>query len=1029
MKKTKKMMLLFVALLLPFLWMPVVSAATDTSGGGGGSGNDSRGGNNGDVPCVSDSIKRQGRYYPNTYMIDLVKRGKDETGGYWRVASAVVGEYATDDYKSMFEYASKNDANSPRSKAKFISTGWHARVSSVGQIDGLAGLAKYLDTNHSVSNIGTSLSTNQVWAMLVDFGVAEKKGNSYAIKSDMAGKFNIGQSPKLTDRYGYRILIQEFHAYLTVCNSSGRRIFALRKESSVARDASENTGTLFETHELMLPDDALGITGVRINPWDKVYVSGFALDRNSFWYLDKNWMSDKMHGAGYNMIWMDFSNILEKYKCDYDKSSGECSISSQKSGETAWNKVAGKVNCTGQTSYNGYTLQNACPNITYTCRENEKTYGKCYIDKNVVASNGSVIETKSEEVNCNDGKKGKTTYNGYNLQTSCPFKPKYNYDVDVVCENCEDNNTNGSYQIQDISNWKAIVHSLKRTDKTTLMTYYWKADKILCREEFNIVLPNANTVRDANVKAGGYFTVNEKGSTIVNNVYNFEPIKVTRTRQCIDTDNDIAALINYSKKNQIKEFGTINLKYIETKYGHVFSGDKALKADTTRTKKYPSTTSNVQEYTVITDKADSYFKLDDDIYRYVSTGSININGKTYENGESVVFKPTEDSEKLKMFRDLKVANLPISFDNKEGATVGLNYQLPSDSKLSEIIKKGKANELEPAPTEDNAYQTGTNLENSACARMYSVGTAKYRSCVSERAKNLTAAENCLKQFGNYNTENFTYSCKIKPGDGGCYPLAVSNGSEQKYICKDGTVCDAATYAGEGASYNSKKSCGKKCVNVNGHYYGQQGEDLGTNKTEFDRQCSAPVCDLDCPEPCNYCCPDTTMMCAVYDSNTGQCGCPGKGKRIIYRTIDLTNPFPGRDASGRDTGANWCFVSLNTNKVICTNNANASNLNPIVYRQITNNRGTKTDSVYNKKPMYAYTLTPQNIEEIRKYNKKYTYEDTSQLEALAGGMFYSKFVHGEVVETNLKLDDESTCKQKSDILKTTSGVIKCAEVDG
>ena len=82
--------------------------------------------------------------------------------------------------------------------------------------------------------------------------------------------------------------------------------------------------------------------------------------------------------------------------------------------------------------------------------------------------------------------------------------------------------------------------------------------------------------------------------------------------------------------------------------------------------------------------------------------------------------------------------------------------------------------------------------------------------------------------------------------------------------------------------------------------------------------------------------------------------------LIYRPIDLSNPFPGINGTGRETGSNWC------------NDGDCSNDNGFVEYFILKNRGEDTDDVYNIEPMYSFTLTPSIIREIRNYNKENTY---------------------------------------------------------
>lgn len=73
--------------------------------------------------------------------------------------------------------------------------------------------------------------------------------------------------------------------------------------------------------------------------------------------------------------------------------------------------------------------------------------------------------------------------------------------------------------------------------------------------------------------------------------------------------------------------------------------------------------------------------------------------------------------------------------------------------------------------------------------------------------------------------------------------------------------------------------------------------------------------------------------------------------LIYRPIDLLNPFPDINGIGRQTGSNWCY-----------NGTDCSNNNKLVQQVITN----KTD-IYQRQPMYSFELTPVAIKAIRSYN--------------------------------------------------------------
>ena len=82
-----------------------------------------------------------------------------------------------------------------------------------------------------------------------------------------------------------------------------------------------------------------------------------------------------------------------------------------------------------------------------------------------------------------------------------------------------------------------------------------------------------------------------------------------------------------------------------------------------------------------------------------------------------------------------------------------------------------------------------------------------------------------------------------------------------------------------------------------------------------------------------------------------------GLNVIYRTIDLTNPFPGINGTGRKTGSNWCY------------NDDCGSGNQLVQDVI-----ISKSNVYSKIPMYSFILTPNTISKIRNYNKNREYSD-------------------------------------------------------
>lgn len=161
-------------------------------------------------------------------------------------------------------------------------------------------------------------------------------------------------------------------------------------------------------------------------------------------------------------------------------------------------------------------------------------------------------------------------------------------------------------------------------------------------------------------------------------------------------------------------------------------------------------------------------------------------------------------------------------------------------------------------------------------------------------------------------------------------------------------------------------------------------------TEFKKQCgNCPP--PGCPNP--GCAPEDECPCEGDDCingdpcikcPSGACPmpggvCPGTGREIIYRPIDLDNPFPGIGGSSsksRETGTNWCEKDLTKNVLHCSASTSTTpnKGNKVVQTQITNNRKVKTYEVYKRSPLYEVTIDANAIKTIQDYNKKHPYDD-------------------------------------------------------
>lgn len=98
-----------------------------------------------------------------------------------------------------------------------------------------------------------------------------------------------------------------------------------------------------------------------------------------------------------------------------------------------------------------------------------------------------------------------------------------------------------------------------------------------------------------------------------------------------------------------------------------------------------------------------------------------------------------------------------------------------------------------------------------------------------------------------------------------------------------------------------------------------------------------------------------------------------GAVVIYRKIDLKNPFPSIDADETvsQTGLRQGMFNLRVKGRYPGYNWNGTNL---VNTEIIKNRNVNDDSVYELKPLYHFVLNAATISDIRAYNRKQAKND-------------------------------------------------------
>ena len=170
----------------------------------------------------------------------------------------------------------------------------------------------------------------------------------------------------------------------------------------------------------------------------------------------------------------------------------------------------------------------------------------------------------------------------------------------------------------------------------------------------------------------------------------------------------------------------------------------------------------------------------------------------------------------------------------------------------------------------------------------------------------------------------TYTCKFSVDDFGGPPNGNPN-SCPLYSQKPG---ETPTGFEQCLKSNSYASCvSKYCYNDTVSLYCPQDCQDGKNR---DCRVSEATTRL-----------RTCMQSSDYETCVKK-ECP-LNSAVVYRTISLASPFPGKNGIGRSIGTNW-------------------NNDVLVKTYITD-----TQEYYNKTPMYEITLGPNEISKIRTYN--------------------------------------------------------------
>lgn len=292
----------------------------------------------------------------------------------------------------------------------------------------------------------------------------------------------------------------------------------------------------------------------------------------------------------------------------------------------------------------------------------------------------------------------------------------------------------------------------------------------------------------------------------------------------------------------------------------------------------------------------------------------------------------------KSYSTIGFSNMPISYDAKVGKdNSNYYYNLSLNVSIS-----------------GTPFDAELNSQDYTCH--YEV-TKTTSDCICPSGTESEGTNlNCkIKEYNSKNTEKITCAdgqilycnSKITEEEAKCDPIT----------CPNDPSMDLSFCINSGESY---ESCSNTyCSGGNGNEDGGGKKyhcPKGTSNEGMDiTACVIPMMNKGISEQDAYeYCKDVT--------------CPFKGGvKIIYRTISLSNPFPSFDA---DSKVNQKGLTVGMFNDTVKGRYPGSNWNStrVVRSKILNNRGVDGDKVYQKQPLYTFTLNSATIKEIRKYNK-------------------------------------------------------------
>ena len=749
------------------------------------------------------------------------------------------------------------------------------------------------------------------------------------------------------------------------------------------------------------------------NSWKKVSGSdGESVDCNSYKNTDKKY-------NGRKLVYSE----CEIYRCK--KSSGICNIQQLRGTENWSNKQV--VNCADYwpkdpvKKFNGVSLiSNNCrpeDNEEYRCSNvGEVSDNKCIIEEkinggswtkkadvdcktfmdmgdeavweeHVLDENNCEAPEDNYEAKCNNGSKfneckisiykngaystaadvkcsdylnaNKYEYEGDEIpltDNNCELKIP-NYDIDAACEDCDGENDKGSYYIQDTPDWNAIkqvneIANAEGIEGGELLLDHFSDGDALCREEFLVKFPNKNDiVGDTDnpqifAKVGRYILVNK-------------PIKNEETGKY--------ELAGYKAQVIENEDGEFEVKTCD---------DSAVGNDRCVSNFKTISVTRIREcYT--SSGSTSGFDADD-----LDMGFVNLNYIAKDQSNSEI-KDVYSHKFIVGNNDVEQDAGNIDISNANEALTPYYTTSSTTSSSGGIIRMEKTALYgwEDDGEEEGAYKNN-DIYRYVAEDKHISGDEHGTSILREPEAGF-GSDDDVRDIGSANlpipfvelnggiTIQLNYQLPNDSTLGQVFEHDDANGNPNSaYLSAALFVAGATELEATGTT-----ACTK--------LYGTDCNTTTASANECLSQFGNVSDDGD-----NF----GAYSCTInYDNSPGDENNPDP-RKVIYRTIDLRNPFPGKSGTGRKTGYNWC--SNEDGVLNCT--SDTENQSAKVYSKITKNRNVDDYTVYTQSPLYSVELDGEIINDIQENYNDVPYDswDTYEYGVINGKqVFLSNFLRG------------------------------------